>query len=107
MGILASGGSEQGRVFVNATAQPTGQSAVNGVVFPGRFNVAISGTFTGSVQLVRSFDAGTTWLPVTALGVAIVWTAPGTETLEEVEPGVLYSFLASLTAGTYNGRISR
>ena len=76
---------------------------------PAELNVSIWGTFSASVRLERSFDGGTTWLPLTAAGYSMyAWTAPASETLEEVEANVLYRFdCTAYTSGTINYRLSQ
>lgn len=73
------------------------------------FNVSAWGTFVATYQLFRSFDAGTTKLPITAAGTVLYqWTAPASETAEETEYGVAYYVCAtSYTSGTLNVRISQ
>jgi hypothetical protein len=60
----------------------------------GQFNVALTGTGVGAVQLERSFDNGATWCPLLAGGVQLYqWSYAGanlSETVEECEAGVLY-----------------
>lgn len=73
------------------------------------FNLSVWGTFSGTVRLLRSFDKGATWLPVTYIdGSPIQWTAPFSTTVPEPEPDVLYALeaLAGLT-GTANWRLSQ
>jgi hypothetical protein len=84
----------------------TGQSATP--VADGDFNLSLSGTFVATVQVERSFDAGTTWLPVTYVdGSALNWTAPVSTTLNEPESGVLYRLnCTAYTSGTVTYRIS-
>jgi hypothetical protein len=74
----------------------------------GGFNVSTWGTFVASVQLERSFDNGTTWLPLTAAGNQLyAWTAPASENGAEPEAGVLYRLnCTAYTSGTINYRIS-
>lgn len=77
---------------------------------PGRsFNVSLWGTFVGSVTLKRSFDGGTTWLPITALGSALYsWSGPVSEQTQEDESGVLYRLeCTAYTSGTVNYRVSQ
>lgn len=72
------------------------------------FNIAVSGTFVGTVLLEKSFD-GTTYIAVFRPGTstAISYTAPGCETLCEPEPGVRYRWRCSAyTSGTINTRLS-
>lgn len=73
------------------------------------FNASAWGIFVGTVQLQRSFDQGSTWLPLTASGVGIsTWTAPFSEKITEVESGVLYRLACTAwTSGTLNYRISQ
>ena len=72
------------------------------------FNFSLWGTFVGTVIPERSFDSGTTWLPYTALGTAISFTAPCSETFEEPEKGVLWRVRCSAyTSGTINYRLSQ
>lgn len=88
------------------TFTATGQSA--DATFKGEFNVSLWGTFVATVQLERSFDAGSTWLPVTALGTGITFTAPATEVFSEPEAGVRYRLnCTAYTSGTVNYRISQ
>lgn len=71
------------------------------------FNYSLWGTFAGTVRLERSFDNGVTWLPLTALGDAIQFTAPCSEIWEEPHTGVLYSLnCTAYTSGTINFRLS-
>lgn len=71
------------------------------------FNVSLWGTFSATVQLERSFD-GALWLPITARGSPISFTAPCTEVFEEPEDGVLYRLTCTAyTSGTVNYRISQ
>lgn len=73
------------------------------------FNVSLWGTFVGTVSLERSFDLGTTWLPLTANGVSIEsFTAPCSEQLQEDELKVQYRFnCTAYTSGTINYRLSQ
>ena len=72
------------------------------------FNMSLWGTFVGTVQLERSFDNGVTFLPLTALGTAITFTAPATEVFNEPESGVQYRLnCTAFTSGTINYRLSQ
>ena len=71
-----------------------------------KFNFTLWGTFSGSIQLERSFD-GTTWHPITILGTPLVFTAPCSEQLEEIDAGVRYRInCTALASGTANYRLS-
>lgn len=73
------------------------------------FNVSIWGAFVASVRMTRSFDGGTTWLPITAAGTSLyAWTAPASEAAQETEVSVLYRLeCTAWTSGTVNYRISQ
>ena len=87
----------------------TGQSSPFKPIYGRSFNISVWGTFSGTVQLERTFDNGTNWLPVTAGGVgAYVWTAPASESTVEDEVGVAYRFnCTAYTSGTVNYRMSQ
>jgi len=98
-----------------ALVQPQTVSAVAVAFYPfpnpvqGLYNVAITGTFSATVQLERSFDGGGTWAPLSGstIGTTIQFTAPTTFVLNETERGVLYRVNCTVWAsGTVNVRIS-
>ena len=103
-GYAASGVSP-----VSGTFTGTGQSASLTPIAGRGFNISLWGTFAASVQLERSFDGGTTWLPITASGVQLFkWTAPASEVNQEDQASVLYRLnCTSFTSGTVNFRISQ
>lgn len=75
----------------------------------GTYNLTVSGTFVGTVQLERSFDGGTTYVPISGatLGTTATYTAPTTLVGVETERGVLYrANCTAYTSGTINVRIS-
>ncbi len=85
----------------------TGQSG-NAKVF-GPFNIAIWGTFVGTVALERTLD-GTNWIAVATdgLGTAASYTAPVSVTGVEVEAEVSYRFnCTAYTSGTAHCRLSQ
>lgn len=76
--------------------------------FSGRFNLEIAGTFTGAAVVERSFDGGTTAVPLTSLGAPVQFAGPSSEVLEAPEEGVLYRIrAATLSAGTIQARLSQ
>lgn len=86
----------------------TGQST--SIELKGQFNLTISGTFTATVALQRSFDAGSSWhtLSRDSAGNAASYTAPCSMIAEEIEDGVLYRLnCTAYTSGTAAYRISR
>jgi hypothetical protein len=76
----------------------------------GHFNVTIYGTFAGTVQLQRSFDAGTTWHTVSkdSSGSDAAYSAPISLVCLEPENNVQYRLNCSVySSGTINYRLSR
>ncbi len=94
---------------VSGTFGATGQSAAFRPIPGPMFNVTISGTFSATVQLERSFNGGSTWHPLTAGGVSIYsWTAPASEQFEDDESDVMYRLnCTAYTSGTATYRISQ
>ena len=74
-----------------------------------QFNVAIYGTFVGTIVLEASFDSGSNWVPVLryCTGTAVSYTTPSNEVLPAPEGGVQYRLRCSAyTSGTANYRLS-
>ncbi len=85
----------------------TGQSG-NAKVF-GPFNIAIWGTFVGTVALERTLD-GTNYIAVATdgIGTAASFTSPVSITGVEVEAEVSYRFnCTAYTSGTIHARLSQ
>ncbi len=62
----------------------------------GRFNLSVSGSFTGTWILQRSFDDGTTWFSTTTTGTAVAESQH-----QDTERDVLYRVRCSVwTSGT-------
>jgi hypothetical protein len=99
---------------VASTFTATGQSAIfcpksshpgDG---PAQFSFSLRGTFVATVQLERSLDGGTNWLPMTALGTAIPFSAACTENFEEADRNAIYrANCTAYTSGTVNYRLSQ
>jgi hypothetical protein len=70
-------------VGATGTFTGTGVSAAMSPVY-GRFNLSISGTFSATIQVQRSFDGGLTWL------VVDIFTAPVERVGTDIERGVRY-----------------
>lgn len=88
----------------------TGQSGSFRPAAGRPFNVSVWGTFVGTVELERSFDAGSTWLDCSrdSAGTTASFTAPFSVVVEEPEVGVIYRLNCSAyTSGTINYRISQ
>jgi hypothetical protein len=102
---------------VSSSFTGTGQSASivpkkgDGPYDAADFNVSLSGTFVGTVQLERKFTAsgGSTWHPLTAAGTQIgIWTAPCSEVFEEPQGGVEYRLnCTAYTSGTISYRMGQ
>lgn len=102
-----------------ANAVLSGQFSAPGVskAFPcyGAFNVVAygsggpNGSWTGSVQLERSFDGGTTWIVASVAGAQAVYATGKDVSLmvTEIEKGVAYRWdCTALSVGTLNYRFS-
>lgn len=99
-------------VLHNFNAAPT-QSPAAFTPLAGRpFNVDLvfSNDADGiAMQLVRSFDHGATWSPLTAAGQPVgSWAAGGSEHFQESEVGVQYALqMTARNAGSVTTRISQ
>lgn len=77
----------------------------------GSFNIAIWGTFSGTVTLQKTYDNGTNWIPAAAsvggVATAVTFTAPATLSWTEVEQGVQYRLqMNAYTSGAASYRLS-
>lgn len=87
----------------------TGTGNGTAAQFLGPFNVELSGTWTGTVVLERSFDGGTTYISAAmdTTGTAASYTANVSIVVVETEPGVLYRVRCSVFgSGTIAYRLS-
>ncbi len=85
-------------------------SATSTAWFPflGRMQLALWNTFSASIRAEISFDGGTTAIPLTYMGDAVIFSAPAAEVLECVEEGLLIRLTCiSFTSGTCSWRLSR
>ena len=96
-------------MLVTGSFAGTGQSAAGipkmwqDAKTTSRFNLDISGTFVGTIDLQRSFDDGTTWVAVTGEQ----HTAPVSKVIEEPEDAVQYRLdCSAYTSGTAVYRMS-
>lgn len=108
MGQPAGGGTDTASPLITGSFAATGQSA--SAVFYGSFNVSLWGTFVATVQLERSFDGGTTWLPTAedTTGAAAAYSAPVSLVADEPEHQVLHRLnCTAWTSGTVNYRLSQ
>ena len=91
----------RGQIEARIAAEDSYSSAI---AVHGDFNLSLSGTWTATVWVQRSFDGGVTWLDVKS------YTDNVEEIGEEVERGVLYRFgvkTGGFTLGPVVGRISQ
>lgn len=94
-------------------AASTGTSLAT--AFLGAFNLAMWGTFIGTILVEKTYDAGTTWIPVaqdvtgTQASYNLSLTASGINlTLCEVETQVAWRIRCTArTSGTLNYRLSQ
>ena len=108
MGIGGSGTEAAARVLSGSVTN--GSLNGNPVYISGNFNVSVWwSAFVGTLVLERSFDAGTTFLPVTfSDGTPVSFTAVASGTWSEPESGMLYRIRCSAwTSGTANWQISQ
>lgn len=89
-----------------STAAPAASPAI---LLQGRFNLTLSGSFTGlAAALQRSFDGGATWVNCTNLGAPTVFTAAASEVCEEPEAGVFYRVnVTAIASGSVSVRLSQ
>jgi hypothetical protein len=106
---VGAGYESSGLQPVTGAFAAPGQSASFAPLAGRGFNISIWGTFSGTVQLERSFDAGSTWLPVTANGTQLEkFTSAASEQWQEDEAGVLYRLnCTALASGTADYRLSQ
>ncbi len=103
----APSGVELGSVIASGTI--TSAAAITGVPIKGDFNISVYGTFVATIQIERSFDGGSNWIPLSkdSSGSNASYTAPFTFPAFEPERGVLYRLnCTSYTSGTATYRIS-
>lgn len=109
--VITTSNPASGQSPVTGTFTASGQTSTSFTPIAGRpFNVTISGTFvTGSTQLQRSFDNGTTWFNLTSGGSGIMlFTAGASEQYTESETGVRYRLRCNaLVSGSIVYRISQ
>lgn len=87
---------------VTGAAAVSGQSATIVSNKGTSFNLSLFGTWTGSVQVQRSFDAGVTWLDRGAAHTINVESV-----IEEPERGVSYRLDITRTTGTIDYRLGQ
>ncbi len=108
MGKFIAGGIEEAPSVLAGTLDSVAASAA--IAMLGLFNVFVKGTtFTGSYNLERSFDGGTTWYicGIDAAGNPATYTGDVSLVVNEPEPGVLYRINATTVgAGSIAYRLS-
>lgn len=111
--VVATGTITATALITQPVAASTGTSAAT--VFYSAFNLAMWGTFSGTVQVEKSYDGGTTWITVardvagTPASYVLAFTAASINlTLCEVEPSVCWRLrCTAFTSGTLNYRLSQ
>lgn len=111
MGKPNPGAAEQATLVVAGTLASVAAGAT--ILAPNtggqRLNVTIWGTFVATLQLERSFDGGTTWVPVSrdVAGTPTTFTAPASTQVIDTESAVLYRLnMTAFTSGTASYRFS-
>lgn len=104
-----TGTSFAGHFANTGTSGAVGAGPGARLIRKGAFNVSIWGTFVATLRLERSFDGGTTWLPVTNEGGTVrSWTAPVSTSFTEEELSVMYRLnCTAWTSGVAEWRISQ
>ena len=88
-----------GTADLSGTLSATGQSSTAPV--KGKYNLSLSGTWTGTAKLQRSFDNGSTWVDVYS-------TTSNIEQLgEEIEEQIVYRVDFARSTGALVYRVSR
>lgn len=106
-GKLCTTCTDLAATVVTGTFTGTGNGTAS--AFLGTFNLELSGTWVGSVQLERSFDGGTTYVAVgkDTSGTAAAYTSNVSIVVIEGEPGTLYRVrCTAFTSGTIAYRLS-
>jgi hypothetical protein len=76
-------------------------------VWRGTWNLTLSGGTGVTARLQRSFNSGSTWHDLTALGQPVTLSS-GSETIVEQEYGVTYQLnVLTITGGTLSVRASQ
>lgn len=101
-------GVELATTVYTAAIGATGRTSLG--VLSGYFNFFLSGTFSATVRLEKSYDGGTTWIPVSldTSGTAASYTAPTSIAGFECELGMLYAVnCTAYVSGAANVRLSQ
>lgn len=94
------------------SGQFSGVAASAGIACFGKFNISLWGG-TGTVQIERSFDGGTTWIPLSKdysgaiASYNVTAAAPVSLIADEPESGVLYRLNCTAWTSAVSYRISR
>ncbi len=106
MGV-GSSGTDSATRFTSGSLSAVG--AAPGMYCHRDFNVSVSGTFVGTVVFERSFDGGTTYIPVAfSDGTTVSFSGPMSSTWSEPESGVMYRVrFSAYTSGSVSWRLSQ
>jgi hypothetical protein len=99
--------ADSARKVVAATTTTTGVVPLG--IWGGRFNVAFGGDATGVTAFIaRSFDGGVTYARIALGGTPVTFANPVTESVQEIEDGVLYGVdVSAISGGTLTIRASQ
>lgn len=106
---IPSGARTDANTVIAGSFTGAGQSS-QPAQFYGPFAASAWGTFAGTVELQRSPDGGTTWIPASldSAGAAADFSAPMTVQITEPEWGVVWRITCTAySSGTINYRLSQ
>ena len=109
MGLNAAGGMELATDVLTGTLTSAGGTAsnVSMKLMYGLFNAALGGTWSGTMQLQKSFDGGATFIPAQKdlSGTSGTYTGNVVSVLNEPEPGVYYRWQCTVTLTTTGANV--
>jgi hypothetical protein len=74
-----------------------------GITNPAQFNIAVSGTFSATWQILRSIDNGVTYSPLSSLGTTYNFSSSMNESFSEPQSSTRYAIaIIAYTSGTLN-----
>ena len=113
MGMMSLGAPDIASDVLAGTISGTAGSTASNTSFKamfGRFNASLYGTWVGTVQLQKSYDAGATWLATQkdVNGTSGTYTTNVIAIWDEPEPGVYYRWqcTVALSSGSVSWRLS-
>ena len=109
MGKPSTGAADSATLVVTGTLASVAAGSAFLAPSSGVFNLALWGTFSATLRFEKSYDGGTTWIPVSRdlTGTDATFVAPGSLQIRDTEAGNLYRVnCTAYTSGTVNYRLS-